>query len=438
MPKVSIVVPTYNVEKYLKECMESIINQTLQDIEIICVNDGSTDSSGKILDEYATKDSRIKVIHQVNQGYGKAVNVGMDLAQGEYIGIVEPDDYVALDMYESLYKIAKEKDLDLIKADFHRFVGDGDKRTFYYEQLGQEEYYNIILNPQENLETFKFKMNTWAGIYKRDFIEKNNVRHNETPGASYQDNGFWFQTFAFAERIYILNKPLYKNRRDNPNSSINNKEKVFCMKEEYDFIEKILEENNLKERFKSVFYLRKWGNYIFNLNRIDNQYVKVWIEAMAKDFEKVFQNDNMILNEFKTLYLDIKRIVKNPHKWYRNKKKKKILKQKRLQWLKLKFLREINKKSNSQIVFWGASSFLKEFLEEYQISNENIIGIIDRNLNRKGGYYGGYEIYTPDKINNLNPNIILISVINLNKEDVKEIKDYIHQIYKKKVKIIEK
>ena len=88
VPKVSVIIPVYNVEKYLRECLDSVINQTLKDIEIICVDDGSTDSSGKILDEYAQKDKRIKVIHQENQGLGAAHNVGIDLAKGEYIGFV--------------------------------------------------------------------------------------------------------------------------------------------------------------------------------------------------------------------------------------------------------------------------------------------------------------------------------------------------------------
>ena len=101
MPKVSIIVPTYNVEQYLREAMDSIINQTLKDIEIICIDDGSTDNSGKILDEYASKDSRVKVIHKKNGGYGKAMNVGLDNATGEYVGIVEPDDYIEPDMYEN-------------------------------------------------------------------------------------------------------------------------------------------------------------------------------------------------------------------------------------------------------------------------------------------------------------------------------------------------
>ena len=118
MPKVSIVMPTYKVEKYFRQCLESVINQTLTDIEIIPVDDGSPDNCGKIMDEYAAKDSRIKPIHQENGGYGKAVNAGIEAATGEYIGIVETDDWIEPDMYEKLYNQAVKLDADVCKCGF--------------------------------------------------------------------------------------------------------------------------------------------------------------------------------------------------------------------------------------------------------------------------------------------------------------------------------
>ena len=102
MPKVSVIVPVYNVEPYLRECMDSIVRQTLKEIEIICINDGSTDGSLEILKEYADRDDRIILVDKENGGYGLAMNIGLDRASGEYIGIVEPDDYVALTIYEDL------------------------------------------------------------------------------------------------------------------------------------------------------------------------------------------------------------------------------------------------------------------------------------------------------------------------------------------------
>ena len=111
MKKVSIILPIYNVSQYLRECLDSVIGQTLQDIEILCVNDGSTDDSLDIIREYAARDPRIVVITGPNGGYGKAMNKGLDRATGEYIGIVEPDDYVVPEMFGELYSVAKEHDL---------------------------------------------------------------------------------------------------------------------------------------------------------------------------------------------------------------------------------------------------------------------------------------------------------------------------------------
>ena len=111
MPKISIIVPVCNVEKYLSKCLDSIVNQTLKEIEIICIDDGSTDDSGAILDSYSQKDSRIKVIHKKNSGYGNSMNVGMDCAEGEYIGIVESDDCILPEMFEELYRAGKESNL---------------------------------------------------------------------------------------------------------------------------------------------------------------------------------------------------------------------------------------------------------------------------------------------------------------------------------------
>lgn len=129
-PKVSIIVPIYNSETYLEECLDSIINQTLKEIEIICVNDGSTDNSLDILNRYASNDDRITIINKQNTGYGNSMNVGIDHAKGEYIGIVESDDYIKPHMYETLYNKAIEHDLDLIRADFEQFMGEGSNRVF--------------------------------------------------------------------------------------------------------------------------------------------------------------------------------------------------------------------------------------------------------------------------------------------------------------------
>ncbi len=134
MTKVSIIVPVYNVEKYLKRCLDSLVNQTLSDIEIICVNDGSTDGSAQILEEFAQKYSRIKVTTQINSGVSEARNVGVKQATGEFIGYVDPDDFIEPDFYEKLYNSAKDNNCDIACASVIRENNKKKKVLIKYDK----------------------------------------------------------------------------------------------------------------------------------------------------------------------------------------------------------------------------------------------------------------------------------------------------------------
>ena len=126
-PLVSVVIPVYNVEKYLERCLDSVVKQTLENIEIIVVNDGSKDNSLDIIKEFAAKDSRVKLIDKPNSGYGNSMNRGFDAALGEYIGIVESDDFIREDMFEKLYALTLNGSVDVVKGNFFD----------YYEQDGK-------------------------------------------------------------------------------------------------------------------------------------------------------------------------------------------------------------------------------------------------------------------------------------------------------------
>lgn len=298
--KVSIIIPVCNVECYLKQCLDSAVNQTLQEIEIICVNDGSTDHSLQILKEYAKKDRRVKIIDKDNAGYGHTMNIGMDMAKGEYIGIIESDDYVDLNMYKDLYEIAHKYGLDLIKADFNRFLEtEQGIQLFYNKVVRKPSQYNRIIDPEKEINIFRGVMNTWSGIYSKKFLDKYNIRHNETPGASYQDNGFYFQTFCNAKKVYFVNRPYYMNRRDNPNSSVYATNKVFCMKEEFEFIERLLKQDPKKYKtFKFPFMVRKFLNYRFTYNRIDDTNKKLFLKVFYEDFKKSLECGDVNLDFF--------------------------------------------------------------------------------------------------------------------------------------------
>lgn len=230
--KVSIVVPVYNVECYLRECIESLINQTLQEIEIICVNDGSTDSSLTILEEFANQDTRIRIISKENSGYGHTMNVGFEAAKGEYIGIVESDDYALPNMFETLYSLAKQHDVDMVKSNYYEHSELIDR--LLVDNLRDVPYDKVIC-PVEHPELFMTPgICIWSAIYRNSYIKEYNIEFNETPGASYQDVSFGYTALLHAQRLLCIKEAFLCYRVDNMNSSMKSREKVFCIMDEFE------------------------------------------------------------------------------------------------------------------------------------------------------------------------------------------------------------
>lgn len=182
--KVSIIVPIYNVEKYLCRCMDSLLNQTLKDIEIIMVDDGSPDNCPQMCDEYAKKDSRVKVVHKKNGGLGYARNSGLDVATGEYVAFVDSDDYVDLGMYEKLYKAAEENNNEAVFCGFkkefspNRFIEckECNSYTEYTSEGMKLLVLDFIAAPPHCKSEYIHDMSVWHSIYKRSIIEENNIR----------------------------------------------------------------------------------------------------------------------------------------------------------------------------------------------------------------------------------------------------------------------
>jgi len=218
MVKVSIVVPVYNVEKYLVQCLDSLVNQTLREIEFICVNDGSTDSSAKILEAYALKDERINIIDQNNLGLSVARNVGMAQANGEYIGFVDSDDWIDERMYEKLYNEAKCKNTNMSFCAAHRYnETDGSIRDDDYLDLTAlpTDLDNQVFNIKA-INQFAVLCTAWNKIYRTDFLCDTKITF--PAGLIFEDNIFWHQTLIKAQRISFLRDKLYFYRRDVPNS----------------------------------------------------------------------------------------------------------------------------------------------------------------------------------------------------------------------------
>ena len=270
MCKVSVLIPAYNVARYLRECLESVLGQTLSDLEVICINDGSTDETMDILREYAAKDARIRLIDQSNGGYGRAVNAGLQAAVGEYIGIVEPDDYIEADMYRVLWETAKKHSLDVVKSDYSYFKGEKTERIFDRIMVCPSfSWYFRKWNPSHTPKLLDADMMNVTGIYRRDFLRQYDVRLRETPGAAFQDTGLWFQIFTQADSAMFLPRDFYKIRRDNPNSSVHSPDKFYRICEEYETChKKLLELPDRYRVFAPYLFRRKVFAYIFILSKI--------------------------------------------------------------------------------------------------------------------------------------------------------------------------
>ncbi|MBQ4614979.1 MAG: glycosyltransferase [Akkermansia sp.] len=214
-PQVSVVVPIYKVEKYLRQCVDSILAQTLADIEIILVDDGSPDACPAIVDEYAAQDPRIIAIHQPNGGYGKAVNTGVARASAPYIGIIESDDWVEPDMYGVLLKEAQRHDADIAKCWFYDFLDTPNKshtKPFPQQQPPPEGVaFTITACPR----LLYYHPSIWTCLYKADFLRQHGIRMQEMAGSGWTDNPFQVQTLCLAQKIVFINKPYYHWRRVN-------------------------------------------------------------------------------------------------------------------------------------------------------------------------------------------------------------------------------
>ena len=216
MVKISIIVPIYNAEKYLEQCLESIKKQTLKDIEVICVDDGSTDASPQIMDRFKEEDSRFKVIHKPNGGNGHSMNAGLAAATGEYIGCVEADDYIETNMFEKLYMYTNNGAVDIVKSNFWNCYEneDGSIKKVLNEERSNMPEVATPFTIKEYPQILWGHPSIWSGIYKRSLIENNGIKFKEVKGGGWVDNPFFFETMCCAKSIIWTARPFYNYRTE--------------------------------------------------------------------------------------------------------------------------------------------------------------------------------------------------------------------------------
>lgn len=268
MKKISVIIPVYNVEKFLCECIDSILNQTYTNLEIILVDDGSTDKSGIICDEYAKKDNRIKVIHRINGGLSAARNTGLDNATGDYIMFCDSDDLFVSDSCEIMIKEIEKTNADYIIGNYQNCNEDG---TVWEDPVFNKEKYNSFkLNIKDYKNSF-YIMNSgvWNKIFDAKFINKLNIRFVE--GVPAEDAIFTTYCFMKSKKVYYISNVVYLYRQRSAASSISmscSKNYFFGISKAYKIIYENFKENN-ELGFYRYFYAKSMTYMLYKF--IDSQ-----------------------------------------------------------------------------------------------------------------------------------------------------------------------
>ena len=376
--KLSIIMPSLNVVNYITECLQSIITQTIQDFEIICVDAGSTDGTLEIIKEFADKDSRIKIINSEVKSYGYQMNLGIRAAVGTYIGIVETDDYIDAEMFEDLYKYTDNNNVDFVKSSYNEFFDIGNKRIKRKRQCESViPVQGKILNLNEDRAYRLADTNhIWSAIYKRDFIIKNNIRFNETPGASFQDTSFSILVGLMANTCVYISACHYQYRIDREESSVKSDSKYKCIIDEFDYINLYMVSHNIDNlEYKIEVIKQKLCDYKWNMIRLHGDSRRLFRDVVKDDiinikkcyFDKL---DNKYI-EICDFLLDISNIEKIESE---HKKKKEVL----IQYIKAGI-------NNGGYVIAGAGRMFSKLISIQEVLGEDIVKAVCDNDKAKQG-----------------------------------------------------
>lgn len=316
MPKVSIIVPVYNVEKYLCQCLESLVHQTLTDIEIICVDDGSTDNSLGILNKYAQLDSRIKVFSQKNQGVSSARNLGLEKVNGEYITFVDSDDWIELNACEILYNTAQERNTDILLCSYYNY---DNKKNWQDIRLVNfcsflKDSVTDFLNSYNQI--FATPMGTLCKFYNAELLKNNNIKFPSNIKCG-EDRVFYIFSCIKAKNISAINTPLYYYRHITNSLSTSSDFSISHTWEANQIIKNIIKEVfNSKEIYNNFLEISSVGILLYHWNAFHNHLSKKqnfkYLLKLKKEFNhyskqqrknsEAYRILSKEINDYKNLY----------------------------------------------------------------------------------------------------------------------------------------
>ena len=281
-PLITVLMPVYNAQTYLQQAVDSVLGQSFADFELLCIDDGSTDDSPRLLAEYARRDPRVRVLTKANSGYGDSMNKGIEEARGTYIAILEPDDFFEPGALKLLVGAAQREGADIVKANY----------WFYWSKPEEKNQKIAVVKPDMAGHVFCAKdepailtsiPSIWSAVYRKSFLDEEGVRFLTTPGASFQDVGFGFKAFAAAQRIYCVEDAILHYRQDNESSSVNNPAKVFCVCDEFSGIDAFIQEKPDRAWLKPYAYRLRYDSYIWNYSRLAPALRKEFFSRMVGD-----------------------------------------------------------------------------------------------------------------------------------------------------------
>lgn len=377
---VTIVLPTYNGSKFLRDSIESILNQTYTKWELIIVNDCSTDNTLEIAKEYETKDSRIKVVsNQTNKKLPASLNVGFSFAKGNYYTWTSDDNMYKPNALEYMVNyLNTNPNTDLISCQFDFIDEEGNFERLFFNGLKREM---IGLTKNCNIGA--------CFMYRREIAQK--VGNYDESYFCAEDYEYWCR-IALIGNIEYLDENLYKYR--------NNSASLTATKQE--IIQKLCFDIR-KKYFKQIMTKCK-------LSKLEK--IKKLIEYYKKEQNNYWLAQAVLTCPFGSLYFIIKSIFQeiSPP-------------------LYLFYILYFSKYRNKKTVFWGASLFLKKIIETYKINQKNIIGIVDKNEKLIGEQIGAYKVHSLDDLSTLNPDYVILTIENNNEKIYPDVKNYLNEKY---------
>lgn len=422
MPKVSVIMPCLNMAKYISQCLDTVIHQTLTNIEILLIDAGSTDGTIELIKEYEKNDSRVHIIHSDKKSYGYQMNLGVSMASGEYVGIVETDDMVQLDMFEVLYDKALESEADYVKGVSEGFylLPDGMRWQFPIIPCRDLQEKSICIeSPKNNPSLFLYDNFLWNGIYRKEFIQQ--IRFHETPGAAFQDIGVLFQIASTASKGVYVDHLVYYYRQDNLNASSYNKKSLVYAAVEYRYMEQFLK--GLPLEWHKIYYLKLVGLIIDRFYTMAGS-GEYWEESREKIVElhrklQYAMDHNLICKEDcdtwqNLLWQDLCLFLKGPENFY------KYIRRKYEENLKpLQELFQILMKQRKIYIF-GAKQlgqFLHVVLRCWGV--KNIEGYCDNNKELQGKVFQTKQVLSPEVAVEKNPQAYYVITSALHKDEMK-------------------